>query len=255
MTDTHTHIYDVKAFPEGPDKVLFRAKEAGVDRFILPNVNVESAPQLIALHKASPHCTYVAAGLHPCDASENWREEIESIMNTFAVCKPVAIGEVGMDLYWDKSTLERQKEVFAAQIEIAKRRGLPLIIHCREALYETLEVLRKHGDDVPAVFHSFTGNAADVEAIRELGDYYFGINGVVTFKNAPELREALAHIGKERILLETDSPYLAPVPYRGRRNESAYIQSVAEEVAKCLGMEKAEIEEITDNNASEFFGI
>lgn len=255
MTDTHTHIYDSEAFPEGPEKVLLRAQETGISRFIFPNVNIKSASQIIALHRSFPQCTHVAFGLHPCDASADWRNEIDIITEAFSNCNPVAIGEVGIDLYWDKSTLHRQTAVFATHIDIAREKGLPLIIHCRDALDVTLEILHKHGRDIPAVFHSFTGNKEDVEKIRKLGDYYFGINGVVTFKNAPALREALGVIGKDRILLETDSPYLAPVPHRGRRNESAYLSCIAAEVANCLNLETAEIEYITDRNASSLFNI
>lgn len=255
MTDTHTHIYDSEAFPEGPEAVVERAMEAGVKRFVLPNVNVESVKPLLTLHHARPECTYVAAGLHPCDATDQWRGQLDTIMSAFEDEKPVAIGEIGIDLYWEKETLDRQKRVFEAQITIARKKGLPLIIHCREALEHTLEILHKFGKNVPAVFHSFTGSPEQVRAIREAGDYFFGINGVVTFKNAPALRAALPKIGIDRILLETDSPYLAPVPHRGRRNESAYIPDICAKVAEVLNMDMEKVVAITDSNASNFFGL
>lgn len=255
MTDTHTHIYDRKAFGEGPCEVLERARKAGVSRFVLPNVNPDSVEPLSSLHKAFPDCTYVAAGLHPCDATENWHGQLDSIMKGLRNCNPVAIGEVGIDLHWDKSTFKRQKEVFERQIDIASELRLPLIIHCREALPETLDILSGRGSGIAAVFHSFTGTADDVRLIREAGDYYFGINGVVTFKNAPGLREALPEIGLDRILLETDSPYLAPVPHRGRRNESAYVVDICRAVGAAMGIDAREVEKVTDINASALFGI
>lgn len=255
MTDTHTHIYDPEAFPEGPAQAVERALEAGVTRFIFPNVNVKSVAPLLELHHQYPGCSRVAAGLHPCDGTDNWRGELEQIMSAFEHERPVAIGEVGIDLYWEKETLGRQLELFAAQVQLAREKSLPLIIHCREALEPTLSVLAEHGKDVPAVFHSFTGTPEDVRRIRELGDYYFGINGVVSFKNAPALRESLPLIGLDRILLETDSPYLAPVPHRGRRNESAYIPDICARIAGVLDIETEQVATVTDRNAERLFNI
>ncbi len=255
LTDTHTHIYDPGAFPEGPGEAVKRAQEAGVYRFILPNVNTQSAPHVLALHRQFPHCTHVAAGLHPCDGTDNWRQELDHILDTLSSAKPVAIGEVGIDLYWEQDTLARQLELFAAQVQLARKLSLPLIIHCRNALDPVLEVLEKHGRDIPAVFHSFTGTPADVRRIRALGDYYFGINGVVTFKSAPALRESLPEIGLDRILLETDSPYLAPVPHRGRRNESAYLPAIRDCIAAGLHLDPSEVGAITSDNATRFFSL
>lgn len=255
MTDTHTHIYDPEAFPEGPAQALQRAVDAGVTRFIFPNVNLRSAGQILALHRQYPDSTFVAAGLHPCDGTDDWPSELDQIMDLLTPARPVAIGEVGIDLYWEQDTLPRQLDLFAAQVQLARRLSLPLIIHCREALDPVLDVLEKHGRDVPAVFHSFTGTPDDVRRIRALGDYYFGINGVVTFKNAPALRQALPVIGLDRILLETDSPYLAPVPHRGRRNESAYIPAIRDRIAAELGLHPAEVAAATDANASRLFRL
>lgn len=256
MTDTHTHIYDLQAFTEGPSEALKRAVDAGVGRFVLPNCNEKSVEPLLDLHHRFADCTYIAAGLHPCDAAEDWQAQLRYIFDCMGQEKGlVAIGEVGMDLYWDKSTQERQKKVFAYQIELAQSRSLPLIIHCREALDETLEILNRYRRNVKAVFHSFTRGAEDVKKIRDCGDYYFGINGVVTYKNAPALREALPEIGLDRIVLETDSPYLAPVPHRGRRNESAYVVDVCAKVAEVLDLTPREVEAASDLNATRLFGI
>lgn len=255
MTDTHTHIYDPEAFPEGPQEALQRAIDAGVTRFIFPNVNTSSAGQILALHHHHAGETHLAAGLHPCDGTDQWPDELQQIMDTFSGHPLVAIGEVGIDLHWESKTLPRQLRLFAAQVQLARQLGLPLIIHCREALDQVLDVLRQHGRDVPAVFHSFTGTPADVRRIRDLGDYYFGINGVVTFKSAPALREALPVIGLDRILLETDSPYLAPVPHRGRRNESAYLVAIRDRIAQELNTDPAEVEAATDLNATRLFAL
>lgn len=255
MTDTHTHLYDSKAFADGCQAALLRAKEAGVKRFILPNVNVESVAEMLSLYDANKDCCHIAAGLHPCDAGEAWEAEIKTIFSSIGNRPLVAVGEVGMDLYWDKSTLERQQSVFVAQIEKAQELDLPLIIHCREALDETLELLSRYGSGVRGVFHSFTGDVEAVDKIREVGDFYFGINGVVTFKNARELRAALPEIGLERMLLETDSPYLAPMPHRGCRNESAYIVDVCSQIASELGITSCDVERATDTNATRLFKI
>lgn len=255
MIDTHTHIYDPEAFKEGADKAVERALNSGIKKLILPNVNSKSADSVISLHQSFPLCTSVAAGLHPCDAKENWREELNDIFKKFEQVSICAIGEIGIDLYWDSTYLDRQKELFITQISIAREKSVPMIIHCREALDVTLEILDKYGKDVPAVFHSFTGKPQDVEKIREVGDYYFGINGVVTFKNASSLRESLEEIGMNRILLETDSPYLAPVPYRGRRNESSYLPLICEKIADIMHVDSSLVEQHTDINAKDLFRL
>lgn len=256
MTDTHTHLYLKEDFGAESEATVCRALEAGVGRLVFPNVDVATLDPMLELHRKFPDNTYIAAGLHPTEVSDDWRNDIKSIFDRVSDETLIAVGEVGMDLYWDKSRIQEQKEALAVQIGIASERGLPMIIHCREALEETAAVFDDFAGSMPqAVFHSFTGNVDDVRRLRRTGDFYFGINGVVTFKNVQPLRDAIPEIGIDRILLETDSPYLAPVPYRGRRNESAYIIKVAEKVAEITGLSLSQVEKVTDGNASEFFRI
>lgn len=258
MIDTHTHIYFREAFPDGGEEALHRALDAGVETMVLPNVDLESAEELLELHhKAPAGTTAVAAGLHPEDIDGDWRAKMQAVFDRFADEKPVAVGEVGIDLYHDKTWKIEQMDAFGEQLEIARARRLPVIIHCREALEETLEVIRIMGNDRPGLlFHSFTGAPADMDRILEdAPEAIFGINGVVTFKNAPELRESVGKMEMERIVLETDSPYLAPVPKRGRTNESSYLRHIMEKIAETKGITSEEAELITTATARRFFGI
>lgn len=256
MTDTHTHLY-MEAYSGEESAAVERALQAGVSHLLLPGVDLTSIEPIRRLHSLYPEQTSMGIGLHPTEVDENWREAVAGMVAVLdREGDYSAIGEVGMDLYHDRSNEQAQREAFAAQLHIAAGRGLPVLIHCREALHETLDVLRAVKEDrggLPLmVFHSFTGTIDDVRAIREVCDPYFGINGVVTFKNAPKLREALPEIGAERIVLETDAPYLAPVPHRGTRNESSYIPLILNCIASTLDMPASELERITDNNARHF---
>lgn len=255
MIDTHTHLY----LPEfdtdgGGSAAVGRALAAGVSQMIFPNVDASSVGPLEALAAQYPGQIFRAMGLHPTEVGPGWENALDDIMSRITPdAGYVAVGEVGIDLYWDRTYRAEQIEVFDRQAAKAAEMGLPLIIHCREGLAETLEVLGRH-PGVPAVFHSFGGTADDVAAIRSLGDYYFGINGIVTFKNS-RLREVLPIIGPDRLLLETDSPYLAPVPKRGRRNESAFMPYIAAFVADTLGLSVADIDRITTANARRLFRL
>lgn len=256
MIDTHTHIYLRESFAEDMAATLERALEAGVSRMVFPNIDAKSVEEMLALHDLYPDVTHIAAGLHPTEVGENWREETEKCLRLLDERNCVAIGEIGMDLYWDKTFAEEQREALALQLREAKRRDLPAIIHCREALTETLEVMRSLGDELPqVVFHSFTGSAEDVRRIREVTDAMFGINGVVTYKNAQGLRDALPEIGLDRMVLETDSPYLAPVPKRGRRNETSYLGYIRDCIASTMGVSPAEVDARTTANARQLFRI
>ena len=253
FVDTHTHLYLPEFDGENPDAVT-RAIEAGVDRMIFPNVDLSSVGPLSGLASRYPGNVYMAMGLHPTEVKEDWRDVLSEIGDLLGDGrKYVAVGEIGVDLYWDKTFVDAQMQVFEKQVNDAVRLGLPVIIHCREGLDQTLEVLRGIRD-VRAVFHSFGGTERDVEAIRKTGDFYFGINGVVTFKNSG-LREVLPAIGIDRILLETDSPYLSPVPYRGKRNESARIPLIAGHIASLLDMEVDTVADVTTANAEAMFDI
>ncbi len=253
FVDTHTHLYLPEFDGENPDAVT-RAIEAGVDRMIFPNVDLSSVGPLSGLASRYPGNVYMAMGLHPTEVKEDWRDVLSEIGDILGDGrKYVAVGEIGVDLYWDKTFVDAQMQVFEKQVNDAVRLGLPVIIHCREGLDQTLEVLRGIRD-VRAVFHSFGGTERDVEAIRKTGDFYFGINGVVTFKNSG-LRDVLPAIGIDRILLETDSPYLSPVPYRGKRNESARIPLIAGHIASLLDMEVDTVADVTTANAEAMFDI
>lgn len=256
MTDTHTHIYLTGDFPGNEaHEALDRALAAGVSRMIFPNVALDSVEPMLSLHDYSPQTTAVCAGLHPTELTENWEADWAEILRRLEGRDIIAVGETGIDLYRDSSNEDKQRKAFGLQANYALEKGLPLIIHCRAALRPTLEVLQSLPEMPAAVFHSFTGTPEDVKAILDVSDFYFGINGVVTFKNAQEVRDALKIIPRERILLETDAPWLSPVPLRGRRNESAYMVHTARAVAAILGMKAEEIERITDDNASRLFQI
>lgn len=253
IVDTHTHLY-LPEFDEDATGAVERAIEAGVGMMLLPNVGLDTVGPMHDLNKRYPDSTCMAMGLHPTEVGENYVSDLRKIESELidGEKKYVAVGEIGIDLYWDKTYVNEQIDVFSRQVDIAVRLDLPVIIHCRDGLREVLDVLRSKSELPRAVFHSFGGSAEDVASIREVGDFYFGINGIVTFKNS-RLREVLPVIGADRILLETDSPYLAPVPFRGKRNESAYIVNTALTVADALGLSFEEICDITTRNAFELF--
>lgn len=264
MIDTHTHLYMEKFAADDPDGCALavdRALDTGVRKMVLPGVDRESAERIAALHAARSGCLFTACGLHPTEVEDDWRTELADICRILAPTKPVAIGETGIDLYWSDDNIDLQKEAFIEHLLMGSEKGLPVIIHCRDALDVCLECLtealeRNGGKPLPTlIFHSFTGSPDDVRRIREVCDPYFGINGVVTFKNSGKLPEALKEIGKERLLLETDSPYLAPVPMRGRRNESSYLPLINDKIAEILSISPREVEETTDRNAKQVFKI
>lgn len=255
MIDTHTHIYSHR-FDDDRSQAIGRAVEAGVKAMILPGVDRESVEPMKSLYDEFPDIMYLAPGLHPTDAGEDWREELDEIWSRMADRPAVAIGESGLDLYWEKDNLPRQKEVFKVHLDEALKRHLPVIIHSRQATDECLEVIESIGNNRPKmVFHSFTGSPEEARRILDTTDAMFGINGVVTFKNGAELREAVKLIGLDRIMLETDSPYLAPEPYRGKRNESAWVRNVADRLADLFGTDFGSIDRATDRNAIDFFGL
>ncbi len=254
MTDTHTHLY-MDAFAGEESAAVERAMASGVTRMVFPGVCPGSNEAMLKLHRKYPEYTKVAVGLHPTEVGENWSEVLDEMEKMLSGGGFSAIGEVGIDLHWDASTTDNQKAAFARQLVWAQQYSLPLIIHCRDGVEETLDVIGKAGGELPVIiFHSFTSDIDDVRRIREVCDPYFGINGVVTFKNAGALRDAMPEIGIGKIVLETDAPYLAPVPHRGSRNESSYIPLIRDCVAATLGMSPEEVERITDTNAGNIFG-
>lgn len=255
FTDTHTHLYDA-AFDDGGVEAVKRAVAAGVTRMILPATGPGEFDAMERLAGLFPDRVFKAYGVHPTELGDSPMEDVERIdsMLNASPGRAVAVGEIGIDLYWDASRRDEQMQVFEAQCRMAVRHRLPVIVHCRQGLDEALEVLSGMDERPHGVFHCFCGTVADVERIRTVGDYMFGIGGVVTFKNGG-LAPVLPAIGLDRILLETDSPYLAPVPYRGKRNESAYIPLVAARVAEIMGVDVDEVAQITTASARTLFGV
>lgn len=253
IVDTHTHLY-LEEFAGEEDAVVTRAINAGVGRMVFPNVDLSTIEPMKRLQSRYPDNIYMAMGLHPTEVDGDWAGRLLTVEKELRRGGYVAVGEIGIDLYWDKTYREEQREVLRRQLDLAVELSLPAILHVRDGLDDTLNVLDSMEKRPAAVFHSFGGTVDDVERIRERGDFYFGINGIVTFKNS-RLREVLPTIGLDRILLETDAPYLSPVPYRGKRNESAYIVRTAAHIAQTLGVTTDEMERVTTGNAARLFGI
>ena len=255
MTDTHTHLYMPDAYPDGGVEAVENAIATGVCHMVFPCVTLDSLAPMMSLSERFPDNIRLAIGLHPTEIDSDWESQLDR-MEAMLPGDFSAVGEVGIDLYHDSSRREEQKEAFSRQIKWAQQYNLPVIIHCRDGIDDTLEILSKVEGEMPVlIFHSFTGGVEEVRRIREICDPWFGINGVVTFKNAPLLREALPEIGIERILLETDAPWLSPAPHRGKRNESSRIPYIRDKVAETLGLSPEEVERTTDASASKIFGF
>ena len=253
IIDTHTHLY-VEEFDTDYKEVIQRAIDYGVEKFFLPAIDSTYTERMFRLQKEYPEHMYLMNGLHPCSVKENWQEEIAKVNALVSAHSKdfYAIGEIGIDLYWDKTFLEAQKEAFALQIRLAKEYHLPIVIHCREAFEETFEVLEKEkSDDLFGIFHCFTGNKE--QALRAISfGLKLGIGGVVTFKNG-KIDTFLNEIPLEHLVLETDAPYLAPVPFRGKRNESSYLIYIVKKLAEIYNISENEIIKRTTNNALEIF--
>lgn len=254
MIDTHSHIYSAE-FDDDRDQVVQRAVQAGVTHIILPNENLDSVPRLLDTAARYPGRISLALGLHPEEVHDDWDDVLRRMEPALDEHPWVAVGEVGVDLYWDKTFRRQQMQALERQLGWCCDRQLPFIVHCREALSEVLDVLRQFAGQMPrGVFHCFTGTAQDVDRIRDVGDFCFGIGGVLTFKKS-RLPEVLPVIGLERILLETDSPYMAPVPHRGQRNESAYTADVARCMAQVLNVPLDEVDRATTATAIALFAL
>ncbi|MBO0591777.1 TatD family hydrolase [Cellulophaga sp. E16_2] len=253
FTDTHTHLYS-EAFDDDRIEIVKKAIDAGVQRFFLPAIDSTFTESMIALEEEFPEHMFLMTGLHPTHVKDNYLEEIAHVEEMLSKHKYYAIGEIGIDLYWDKSFVKQQQEAFRMQIKIAKREKLPIVIHCRDAFDEVFEILEEEkADELFGIFHCFTGSKE--QALRAIGyNMKLGIGGVATFKNG-KIDQFLNEIAIEHIVLETDAPYLAPVPFRGKRNESAYLVNVATKLATIYNRSLAEIAEITTTNSKAVFGI
>lgn len=260
MIDTHTHLYMADRYPEesgGPVGAVERAIASGVSHLVMPNVDVKSVEPMLQLHSQFAEHTSVSRGLHPTEVDSGWRTELREIEELTSDTHCVAWGEIGVDLYWDSSNRKHQMDAFGEQLDRAYSQELPVIIHSRSAWDETLEILQSMGARTPEIlFHSFTSGPDEARRILEIyPEARFAVNGVLTFKNGAEVRDAIKVIGIDRLMLETDAPYLAPVPLRGQTNESAYLRYIKDVGAATLGMDSKEFETITDNNAIKFFSL
>ncbi len=254
MIDSHSHIY-CEDFNTDRDQAIERARAVGVRHIVMPNENLESVQQVVATRDAHAGYMSIALGLHPEDVDASYEQVLAAMRPLLDEFQPVAVGEIGIDLYWDKTWREQQMAALDTQLHWCKDLNLPFIIHCREALDEILSVMVNFGESLPTgVFHSFTGTPDEVEQVRRRGDFYFGVNGIVTFKKST-VKEILPVVGVDRLLLETDSPYLAPVPNRGKRNESANIPYINNFIADYLGCTASEVSQATDRNAIELFKL
>ncbi len=252
MIDTHAHIYS-KKFEDDRDAMLSRAKEAGITQICMPNIDVDTISAMNALAEQYPWC-YPMMGLHPSHVKEDWKERLTLILQELNnhPNRYVGVGEIGIDLYWDKTFLEGQKTAFARQIEASLTHGLPVVIHCREAFDEVFEVLEPYRNtSLYGIFHCFTGSVDQARHALSL-NLKLGIGGVVTFKNGG-LDNVVAQLSLDDLVLETDAPYLAPAPYRGKRNEPAYTKLVAEKLALLFDVSLEEVERITNENARNIF--
>jgi TatD DNase family protein len=253
LTDTHTHLY-YETDSLKRSELIQRCIQNNINRLFLPNVDAASVPLIFELLEAHPANCYPMLGLHPCSVKDTWEEELAVIQPALHQHKIYAIGEIGIDLYWDKTFLTEQIQAFKLQIKWAKALKLPIVIHCRDAFDEVYQVLLDEQDEnLRGIFHCFAGTLEQAEKITALG-FYLGIGGVVTYKNAG-LDKILPQIDLAHVVLETDSPYLTPVPYRGKPNESSYLIYVAEKVAELYQISVEEVANITTENSKKIFGV
>lgn len=269
IVDTHTHL-DGEEFDEDRSEVMMRAKEAGVGMVFLPAIDVKTSEAVLKLSQEYPGYAYPMIGLHPEEVKADWKEQlkkIEAILDEHLTAVDglngikyksdyIAIGEIGLDFYWSREFEKEQLAAFEKQVEWSCESGLPLMIHCRKAQNEMLHILRKWKNNLPGgVFHCFTGNQQEAKELLEYDNFVLGIGGVSTFKSS-HLREDLpAAVPLERIVLETDSPYMAPVPYRGQRNESAFVVQVMKTLATAYGVSEEEVAKVTNQNVERVFGV
>lgn len=249
FTDTHTHLYDEQLNNED----IQRAIDAGVTKMYIPNCDSTTIDGMMRITSEWPHSCYPMMGLHPCYVKDNYKDELDIVAKKLAEGKFYAVGEIGLDYYWDKTYTEQQKEAFALQTDWALQYQIPIVIHSRESTADCIDMVRtKQNGNLKGIFHCFSGTIEEAKQIVGLG-LYLGIGGVVTFKKST-LPDIVKEIGLEHIVLETDAPYLAPVPYRGKRNESSYIPLVAAKIAEILDTDIITIANATTQNAEKVFG-
>ena len=253
LIDTHAHIYS-EEFLQDVDEVLQRAYDNDVKKIILPNIDSGTVKRLIDLNDAYPHLCYPLMGLHPTSVASDYREELEAVEYWLDKRKFYGVGEIGIDLYWDRTYLKEQQDAFRYQIKLAKSRQLPIVIHVRDSFDEVFSIVKEEQDgNLKGIFHCFSGSENEAKQIIDLG-FLLGIGGVVTFKKS-DLSKVIKNLSAENLVIETDAPYLTPVPKRGKRNESAYLIYVAQAIAKIYDISVSEVAEITTENARNLFGI
>lgn len=253
ITDTHTHLYSSQ-FDEDRAEMMQRAFDAGIHRFFIPAIDSSYTKSMLELEKNYPENVFLMMGLHPTSVKENYKEELAHVKELIDARSFFAIGEIGIDLYWDKSFLKQQQEAFKTQIQWAKEKSLPIVIHCRDSFDEIFEVLETEKDEqLYGIFHCFTGTFEQAKRAISF-NMKLGIGGVATFKNG-KIDRFLHEIPLEHLVLETDAPYLAPTPYRGKRNESSYITKVIDKLVDIYGLSFEEIAKITTQNSKDVFGI
>jgi len=253
MIDTHAHIY-LDEFKEDISEVISKSLEVGVEKILLPNIDSESVEDLIELTNKCPDVCYPMLGLHPCSVKENFQEELKFIRSFLEKTNVVAIGEIGTDLYWDKTFWNEQKEAFRTQCEWALEFDLPIVIHSRESIDESIQLVRPYvSKGLTGVFHCFNGTIEQGQEITKMG-FYLGLGGVCTFKNAG-MDKVIPKLDKDYILLETDSPYLAPVPFRGKRNIPSYLKEINLKISEYLNLPPSEIDDLTTSNAKTLFKL
>lgn len=252
ITDTHTHLYVNSFLPDLP-AVMERAAAEGVTKFYLPAIDSESLDQMLKVEADYPGKCFAMMGLHPCSVEADYKKELALVEEWLAKRKFAAVGEIGLDYYWSDKFLKEQAEAFHQQIDWALQYELPIVIHCRNAMDDTIQIVREHQfGKLRGIFHCFTGSAEQAQQIVDLG-FYLGIGGVLTYKNAG-LAEALEGISLEHMVLETDAPYLTPVPFRGKRNEPSYLKYVIDKLAEVKNTDRETVASITSKNAEKIFG-
>jgi TatD DNase family protein len=251
--ETHAHLY-TEAFDADRDAMIQRAQAAGITQIYLPNVDMKSYPRMIALEKKYPNYCHAMSGLHPCSVKETYLSELKFVEETLQNRKFCAVGEIGIDLYWDTTFFKEQVYAFEQQMDWAQSAKIPIIIHSRNSTMEVLNILRqKKSFTQGGIFHCFGGSVEEAKAIIDLG-FYIGIGGVLTYKKSG-LDETLKHISLENMVLETDAPYLAPVPFRGKRNETAYLLPIAVKLAAVKNVSIETVGAVTSKNAQKIFGL
>ncbi|RTL58699.1 MAG: TatD family deoxyribonuclease [Sphingobacteriales bacterium] len=252
ITDTHTHLY-LAEFKQDINTVIERAAVEGISRFYLPNIDSEVIDDMLELEKKFPGKCFPMMGLHPCSVKENYIDELSIVQAWLGKRKFVAVGEIGLDYYWDITFKEQQIEAFQLQIDWALKYDIPIVIHSRNSLQDCIDIVKqKQNGKLKGIFHCFSGNADEAKQIIDL-NFLMGIGGVITYKNSG-MADVVAGIDLKHLVLETDAPYLTPVPFRGKRNEPAYLKYVVEKIALVKNVSKEEVASITTQNAKNLFG-